>query len=319
MGDLERAVTAVVADCMGLREGEELLVVANPATIGLAERLRAEAGRLGADGVLALMAERAESGTEPPRAITAAMAAADVVICPTVQSLSHTAARKAATEVGVRIATLPGVTEEMLARVMSADMEGLRHKGAAIAERLTAGSEARVTDANGSDLTLGLGDREAIADAGDLTAPGAFGNLPCGEGFIAPIEGTANGTLVCDGTIASIGRVSAPVELTIEGGHLVAATGPEGERLLELLRTHGGEEGTNVAELGIGTNEQAQHTGELLEDEKILGTCHVAFGASAAIGGTVQVPVHLDCVVLKPEVTVDGEPLVRAGELLVGA
>jgi leucyl aminopeptidase (aminopeptidase T) len=303
---------------MGLREGEEMLVVANPATIGLAERLRAEAGRMGADGVLALMAERAENGTEPPAAIAAAMAAADVVLCPTVQSLSHTAARRAATEAGARIATLPGVTEEMLARVMSADMEGLRRKGQAIADRLTAGSEARVTCAHGSDLTLGLGDREAIPDAGDLSSPGAFGNLPCGEGFIAPIEGTAKGTLVCDGTIASIGRVSEPIELTIEDGHLVAATGPEGERLLELLRTHGGEEGTNVAELGIGTNEKAQLTGELLEDEKILGTCHVAFGASAAIGGTVQVPVHLDCVVLKPNVSVDGEPLVRAGELLVG-
>ncbi len=318
MGDLERAVSAVVGECMGVREGEELLVVANPATIGLAERFRAEAGRLGADGVMALIAERAESGTEPPRSVAAAMAAADVVLCPTVQSLSHTAARKAATEAGVRIASLPGVTEEMLARVMSADMEGLRRKGAAIAERLTAGTEAWITCPNGSDLRLGLGDREAIADAGDLSAPGAFGNLPCGEGFIAPIEGTAEGRLVCDGTIASIGRVSEPVELTVKAGHLVAATGAEGERLLELLRTHGGEEGTNVAELGIGTNEKAQLTGELLEDEKLLGSCHVAFGASAAIGGTVQVPIHLDCVVLRPDVSVDGEPLVRAGELLVG-
>jgi leucyl aminopeptidase (aminopeptidase T) len=318
VGDLERAVTAVVADCMGVREGEELLVVANPATIGLAERLRAEAGRLGADGVLALMAERRENGTEPPRVVAAAMAAADVVLCPTVQSLSHTAARREACEGGARIATLPGVTEEMLARVMSADMDALRRRGKAIADRLTAGVQARVTDANGSDLTLGLGERAAIPDAGDLTAPGAFGNLPCGEGFIAPIEGTAEGKLVVDGTIASIGRLSEPIELTIEGGHLVAASGPAGERLLELLRTHGGEEGTNVAELGIGTNEKAELTGELLEDEKILGTCHVAFGASAAIGGTVQVPIHLDCVILKPDVSVDGEPLVRAGELLVG-
>ena len=56
------------------------------------------------------------------------MAAADVVLAPTVQSLSHTAARKRASEAGARIATLPGVTEEMLARVMSADMEGLRRK-----------------------------------------------------------------------------------------------------------------------------------------------------------------------------------------------
>jgi leucyl aminopeptidase (aminopeptidase T) len=318
MGDLERAVTTVLRDCLGVAEGEQVLVVANPATIGLGERFRGEAGRLGADGVLCLITERAEHGTEPPRSVTAAMAAADVVLCPTVQSLSHTAARRAATEAGVRIATMPGVTEEMLARVMSADIELLRRRGEAVAAALTAGSEARVTCPNGSDLRLGLGDREAIPDAGDLTTTGAFGNLPCGEGFIAPIEGTAEGKLVIDGTIASIGRVSEPVELTVEGGHLVAAAGREGERLLGTLREHGGEQGTNVAELGIGTNEKAALTGEPLEDEKILGTCHVAFGASAAIGGTVQVPVHLDCVVLEPEVTVDGETLTRGGELLVG-
>ena len=317
MSDLELAVGAVVRECMGVREGEDVLVVVNPSTIGLGERLRAEAGRAGADGVLALIGERASHGAEPPRPVAAAMAAADVVLCPTAQSLSHTAARKAATDAGVRVATLPGVTEEMLARVMSADMDGLRRKGRAIADRLTAGSEARITCANGSDLRLGLGGRAGLPDAGDLTAPGAFGNLPCGEGFIAPVEGTAEGTLVVDGTIAAVGRVAEPIELTIEAGHLVTASGAEGERLLELLRPHG-EDGTNVAELGIGTNERAKLTGELLEDEKILGSCHLAFGASAAIGGTVQVPVHLDCVVVKPDVSVDGEPLVRAGELLVG-
>ena len=99
-------------------------------------------------------------------------------------------------------------------------------------------------------------------------------------------------------------------------GHLTDATGPEGATLLELLTAHG-EDGTNVAELGIGTNEEATLTGNILEDEKILGTAHVAFGASAAIGGTVQVPVHLDCVVLEPTVEIDGEAIVRAGELLV--
>jgi leucyl aminopeptidase (aminopeptidase T) len=316
MSDLERAVAAVVRDCMGVREGEEMLVVCNPATIGLGERLRAEASKLGAEAVTALMAERASHAAEPPASIAAAMKAADVVLAPTIQSLSHTAARREATEAGVRIATLPGVTEEMLARVMSADMDGLRRRGEAIASRLTAGAEARITCANGSDLRLGLDGRDAVPDAGDLSAPGAFGNLPCGEGFIAPVEGTSEGRLVIDGTIAAIGRVDGPVELTVEGGHLTAATGPQGEQLMELLTMHG-PDGTNVAELGIGTNEKAILTGDLLEDEKILGTCHVAFGASAAIGGTVQVPVHLDCVVLKPDVTVDGEQIVRAGELVV--
>jgi leucyl aminopeptidase (aminopeptidase T) len=155
-----------------------------------------------------------------------------------------------------------------------------------------------------------------LPDAGDLTDRGAFGNLPCGEGFIAPIEGTAEGRLVVDGTIAALGRVPEPIELTVEDGHLVEATGDLGERLLGMLRK-AGDGGTNVAELGIGTNEKAQLTGNLLEDEKILGTAHVAFGASAAIGGTVQVPIHIDCVVLEPEVTVDGEPIARGGKLLI--
>jgi leucyl aminopeptidase (aminopeptidase T) len=121
---------------------------------------------------------------------------------------------------------------------------------------------------------------------------------------------------VIDGSIAALGVLESPVEMTIEAGHLTDASGPDGERLLELLAT-GGEEGTNVAELGIGTNERATLTGEVVEDEKILGTCHVAFGASAGIGGTVQVPVHIDCVVMKPDVSIDGEPMLRGGQLLV--
>jgi leucyl aminopeptidase (aminopeptidase T) len=316
VSDIDRAVSAVVNECLAVREGEAMLVVCNPATVGLAERLRAEGGRAGADAITAMITERATHATEPPSPVAAAMKASDVVLCPTVQSLSHTAARREATEAGARIATLPGVNEEMLARVMSADVEGLRRNGAKLAELLTAGSEARIRDANGSDLRLGLGDREGIPDAGDLTEPGAFGNLPCGEGFIAPIEGTSEGTLIVDGTIGGIGRVDEPVEITVQAGHLTDANGPQGAQLIEMLGT-GGPEGTNVAELGIGTNERAILTGELLEDEKIFGTCHVAFGASAAIGGTVQVPIHIDVVVMRPELAIDGRVILRDGELLI--
>ena len=314
--DLERAVSAVVNDCLGVKAGEQVLVIANPATLGLGERLRGEAGRAGADAVLALMAERDSHAAEPPRSVAAAMKEADVVLAPTVQSLSHTAARKAASEAGARIATLPGVTEQMLARVMSADMAELRRRGRAIADILDAGTEARITCANGSDLRLGLEGRTAIPDAGELTDRGAFGNLPCGEGFISPDDRACEGTLVVDGTIAEVGIPSAPVTLTVEGGRLTGATGAEGAALVELL-TASGDEGRTVAELGVGTNEKAELSGNVLEDEKLLGTVHVAFGASAAIGGRIQVPVHLDCVVMRPVLTVDGAEIVRDGKLLV--
>lgn len=314
MDDLERAVRAVVRDCLGVKEGEEVLVVCNPATQNMGERLRDEAAEVGAEGVLAVMSERASHAAEPPRTVAEAMAVADVLLAPTVQSLSHTAARKRASDDGARCATLPGVTEDMLARVMSADMEGLRRKGHAVANALDRAVEAHITDANGTDLRLDLSGREAIPDAGELTERGAFGNLPCGEGFISPKDG--NGTLVIDGSMAGVGLVDQPVELVVEDGHLTSARGGQGMAFMELLTEHG-DDGTNIAELGVGTNEKAKLTGEILEDEKILGTCHVAFGASAGIGGTVQVPVHLDCVVMKPTLELDGEVVVRDGELLI--
>jgi leucyl aminopeptidase (aminopeptidase T) len=314
--ELDRAVKTVVRKCMGISPGEDVLVVCNPVTEEIGALMRIEAQGDGADATLAVISERDSAAAEPPRAVAAAMAAADVVLAPTIQSLSHTSARKVATDAGVRIGTLPGVTEEMLTRLMAGDLEEIRRRGWAIVTGLNRSAEARITCRNGSDLRIGLEGRMGIVDAGELGSRGAFGNLPCGEGFIAPVEGTSNGKLVIDGSIADVGLLETPVELTIRDGHLVGATGEDGARLLELLTVHG-EDGTNVAELGIGTNEEALLTGNILEDEKILGTCHVAFGASRAIGGTVQVPVHLDCVVLEPTVELDGETIAGGGDLLV--
>jgi leucyl aminopeptidase (aminopeptidase T) len=195
-------------------------------------------------------------------------------------------------------------------------MVEIRRRGWAIVSAMNSGSEVHITCRHGSDLRLSLEGRMGIVDAGELSNRGAFGNLPCGEGFIAPIEGTAEGTLVIDGSIAEVGLLDTPTSLSIRGGHLVDTDGPGGEQLMQLLAPHG-PDATNVAELGIGTNEEAILTGNVLEDEKILGTIHLAFGASAAIGGTVQVPVHLDCVLLEPTVEIDGETITRDGELLV--
>jgi leucyl aminopeptidase (aminopeptidase T) len=313
---LDNAVRTVIRDCLGIEAGEEVLVVCNPGTEELGALLRIDAQADGAEAALAVISERESHAAEPPATVAAAMLAADAVIAPTIQSLSHTAARKAATQAGARIATMPGVTENMLGRLMGGDMRELRKRGALITTQLSGASEAHITSELGTDLRLGLEGRTGINDSGLLTKRGAFGNLPCGEAFIAPVEGTAEGALVVDGSIAGIGRLDTPVEMTIREGHLTDATGADGERLMELLTAHG-EDGTNVAELGIGTNEAATLTGNILEDEKILGTCHIAFGASAAIGGTVQVPVHLDCIVLEPTVQIEGEQVVREGELLV--
>jgi leucyl aminopeptidase (aminopeptidase T) len=314
--ELDRAVRTVVRQCMGVSPGEDVLVVCNPVSEEIGALMRIEAQGDGADATLAVISERESAAAEPPRAVAAAMAAADVVLAPTIQSLSHTAARKEASEAGVRIGSLPGVTEEMLTRLMLSDLEEVRRRGWAVVSALNGAAEVRITCRHGSDLRIGLEGRLGIVDAGELSNRGAFGNLPCGEGFIAPLEGTTEGTLVVDGSIADVGLLDTPTALTIREGHLIETDGAAGSKLMELLTPHG-PGGTNVAELGIGTNEEALLTGNILEDEKILGTAHLAFGASAAIGGTVQVPVHLDCVVLEPTVEIDGETVVAGGELLV--
>lgn len=313
MSDLAPAVNTVIRRCLAIRPGEDVLVVVDAGTRAIGEALREEASAAGAEAVLAVMDPRAEDGTEPPRAIAAALREADVFIAPTSKSLSHTTARKRASDAGARGATMPGVTEDMLARVMATDFELMAARSRAVAETLDGADAARITCPRGTDFTLDLSGRAGIADDGDLTAPGAFGNLPCGEGFIAPLNG--QGTIVAS-SLGSLGLSPEPAILSVEGGHIVTAENGLGPDYLRRLEAHG-EAGTNLAELGVGTNERAQLTGNVLEDEKLLGTVHVAFGASAGIGGTVSVPIHLDVVVLDASLEVGGKTVLDEGRFVL--
>jgi leucyl aminopeptidase (aminopeptidase T) len=315
MSDLNAALQTIVARCLAIREGEDVLVIVDAGMRSIGEALRVEAAAVGADSVLTVMDERATDGTEPPRPIAAALAACDVFIAPTSRSLSHTTARKRANEAGARGATLPGVTEEMLARAMAIDFDLMASRSQAVAALLDDAEEARVTCPLGSDFRVDLGGRAGLSDDGDLTAAGAFGNLPCGEGFIAPAGGEGRIVAAC---LAPFGLSEQPATLTVQGGRIVAADGGLGPEYLKRLRVHG-ELGTNLAELGVGTNDRARLTGNVLEDEKILGTVHIAFGASAGIGGTVSVPIHLDVVVVDASLQVDGRTVLEAGRYVLAA
>ena len=314
MPDLAPAVDTVINRSLAIEPGEETLVVADSGTRPIGEALRDGAAAAGSDAVLAIMDPREVDGNEPPRTIAAALAACDVFIAPTSRSLSHTVARKRASEAGARGATMPGVTEDMLARVMAVDFDTMAARSRALAELLTDADSAHVSCPRGTDFTLDLSGRDGISDDGDLTERGAFGNLPAGEGFIAPLGG--EGRIVVAGTLASLGIAEDPVTLTVAGGRLVAADGGRGAEFVGLLEA-AGELGTNLAELGVGTNDRAELTGNVLEDEKILGTVHVAFGASAGIGGTVSVPIHLDVVVLDPTLDVGGRRVLERGRYVL--
>jgi leucyl aminopeptidase (aminopeptidase T) len=313
MADLSPAVRAVVHDCLAIKPGENVLVIADPPLLTLAQALREAAREAGAETVLALMDEREMDGAEPPATVAGALAACDVFMAPTTRSLSHTMARKRANDAGARGATMPGVSEDMLVRVMAIDFDTMAGRSNAVAALLDGAREARVTCPLGSDLRLNLEGRPGLPDDGRLTEAGTFGNLPAGEAFIAPVGG--EGTVVAS-SLSPLGLSDEPATLTVRDGHIVAAEGGLGPEYLALLQAHG-EKGTNLAELGVGTNDRAQLTGNVLEDEKILGTVHVAFGASAGIGGNVSVPIHLDVVVLDATLMVDGQTVLDSGRYLL--
>ncbi|GAC1531137.1 MAG: aminopeptidase [Thermoleophilaceae bacterium] len=243
MSDLATAIDTVITRCLGVRPGEDVLVVVDPDTRGMGEALRRAAAAAGADAVLAVMDERATDGTDPARPIAAAMSACDVFICPTSRSLSHTPARKRASEAGTRGATLPGVTEDMLTRVMAVDFDRMAARAQAIAGLLSAAGEARVTCPRDTDITLQLTGRDDLADDGLLTAAGAFGNLPAGEGFIAPLNGA--GTIIAS-SLSPLGLSPEPARLTVSDGQIRDARGGVGPEYLRLLQAHG-ELGTNLA------------------------------------------------------------------------
>ena len=313
---LQTAVDTVLQDCLGVKAGEIVLVVTDPRKRSIAEALVERARSLKAEVVLVEMSERQTHGTEPPPPIAAALLECDVYIAPTSKSISHTEARKQATDKGIRGATMPDITDDMLGRTMSADYDAIKRRSQALAEALTKGSLVGVTSAAGTDVRIPIEGREGISDDGDLRAPGAFGNLPAGEGFIAPVEGGTNGRIVFDGSIWPIGILEAPLTVDIADGYAVELSGPSADEFRSWIEPHG-REAFAVAELGIGTNDSARLTGNVLEDEKILGTIHVAFGDNHSFGGKVRVSSHQDGIVMSPTVTIDGTTILEEGRLLV--
>jgi leucyl aminopeptidase (aminopeptidase T) len=306
----------VVLDRLGLSDGDAFLVVSNPELVEIATEL-VEAARARTQRVrIEEFPPTSRDGEEPPDAVATAMSHASAIAVVTRFSISHTQARMAATRAGARIASMPHITAEVFARTIPTDYTHLERVGRALMSKLTHANICRVTAPGGTDIELSLGGREAICDDGDLRARGAWGNLPAGEAFIAPLESEAQGMIVFDGSLAGWGVLNEPLSVDLERGRAVAAAGgAAAEWLLGTLDT-GGDNGRTIAELGIGTNPVATITGVILEDEKAEGTVHFAFGTNTGIGGVNQASVHIDGLVRVAEVELDGRPILRAGSLL---
>ncbi|MGE5585131.1 MAG: aminopeptidase [Bacillota bacterium] len=302
---------------MGVAPGESVLVVTDEKLREIGYALWDQARSLGAEAMLVEIIPRARNGEEPPAPIAVIMKAVDVVLAPTSRSLSHTAARREACAAGARVATLPGITPEAMVRTLSADYSRIAEVSRKVAGILTSGRTARVTSPSGTDITMSIEGREGHPDTGIYRLPGDFGNLPAGEAYIAPVEGSASGVIVVDGAMAGPGVLEDHIIMRVEDGYATEISGGRAARALEDAVARLGRPARNIAELGVGTNDRAVITGKVLEDEKVLGTVHIAIGNNVSFGGTVDVPSHLDGIILKPTLVVDGVAVIENGVLRV--
>jgi aminopeptidase len=310
------AAAETTVERLGVAADEAFLVAYNEELAPIAQAI-AEAARAGARSVRVLgFPTLSRHGEEPSPEVAEALLGADAAVLVTVYSLSHTRARLAATEKGARIASMPDTTLDMFVRTLPVDYAHLESVGRALAARLTAAERCRIVAPAGTEVELVLRGRQGRSDDGDLREPGAFGNLPAGEAYIAPFERAGEGTIVIDGSLASYGVVEEPIRVTLAGGRVTAASGGAAADFLLDRLDAGGPNGRVVAELGIGTNPSARITGKVLEDEKVEGTIHIAFGTNTSIGGENEAAVHLDGVIRAPTVELDGRTIMRDGQLV---
>jgi aminopeptidase len=316
--DLLSASTIAVRDCMGARPGERVLIVTDEPLRPIGYALQRAARELGNEVLVVEMLPRQTNGEEPPPEVAALMQQFDVVLCPASKSLTHTDSRRAASAAGARVATLPGVTESIMVRCMNADYHAIAARTYHLCGLLEQTRVVRVTAPAGTDIVMPIAGREAHASSGLFREKGQWGNLPTGEAYLAPLEGQSNGVVVVDGSMAGVGMIAEPLRIVVQDGYATAITGgPEAERLIALLEPHG-KDARTVAEFGVGTNDKATLTGVILEDEKVMGTIHIAFGDNKSMGGSVRVASHLDGLVKRPTVWFDDRKVMEDGRLLIG-
>ncbi|MCL1894998.1 MAG: aminopeptidase [Clostridiales bacterium] len=306
------AAKKLILDCLGTKQDEKLLIVADEKTFGIGYGFAAAGRECGFETTF-VEAPLQEKG-EPPEPVAAAMAAADVEFLLTSMSYSHVNARIAATEKGARIASMPMMTAEIAENYLNADYPLIKQVSEKYADMLTGAKTVRVVTDKGTDVTFQAEGRKGIADTGDLTEPGAIGNLPAGEAFFAPLEDGADGTIVVDGCIAYVGPVKDDVVINVKEGRITDISGGESAEALLVFLKDKDDEANGIAEFGIGTNPGAKIIGHPLVDEKVWGTIHIAFGMNSSLGGVRQSNIHYDCIINDPTVWIDDVMVMEKGE-----
>jgi leucyl aminopeptidase (aminopeptidase T) len=254
-------------------------------------------------------------GAEPPEDVAEAMRKSDVFIAPTVKSLSHTQARIKANEAGARGVTLPGINKEIWNTALQADYNRVKEITEEALEAAEGVTEVRIKTEKGTDLTMKVNPDFVHPDTGIVHEDGEMSNLPAGEIYTGPLD--AEGVLVLEENSFGSEKDEGD-ELVIENAEVKEIrNAPENSRIVE--KTEEVEGGRNIAEFGFGTNPEAEYIGKTLQDEKILGTVHIALGDNCFCfpdghERQTESDIHWDFVLQNPTVWFDGEKVLEKGE-----
>ncbi|MBI3588164.1 aminopeptidase [Candidatus Micrarchaeota archaeon] len=167
---------------------------------------------------------------------------------------------------------------------------------------LNKGSKVRIVHNDGTDLSFSIKGRPGLKDVGCITQEeldaGDTGlNIPSGEAFIAPIEGSAEGVIKF-GKILAIGHGFVEnLQLHFHKGRVERYSASRNEKYFAEYLEENTPSTRMLAELGIGCNHGAKYCGYILTDEKIAGTIHLAIGNNTgSYHGRNKASGHLDMV-----------------------
>ena len=317
------AARSVVRTCMQVRPSEHVLVVTDPETSEVGRALY-EATAEVTDRILLMMMPRShKKGMEPPSPVAELMRQQDVVLLATKTSLTHTRARRNATRENARIASMPGITTEILSKGgMTADYGAMKKEISGLNTLLRKRASVVVRTPGGTDLSFRTGARWVLEDSGICNRPGQITNLPAGKVFVLPKEGTANGKIVIDGSWEG-DRLEEPLTLLIEDGVVIGTSGgEESEEITRVMdkarsrvRTSLIERVGTIAEFGFGMNPRSHISGNQLEDQVVRGSAYIAIGDNSALGGTASVGFQLRGVMSKPSIELEDVDLVVDGKI----
>ncbi len=309
----------IVQQVLAIRPKEEVcILVDTEQSQAILETLAIAVRYAGAKPVIVTMLPTGMGGAEPPDVAAAAISAADASILLVGYALTHTRAVRLSLKKGGRICNLRDVNEEMMTHGgVTADYMKVKEVTEKLKALLDKAIKARITTDEGTDVTLSLYKRKAMALSGFATQPGQISGLPDGEAAIAPVEATAEGKIVNPYIVEKIGRVQEPFDLEIVDGEVKTLKGgSQATQLYDWIKKEG-RKARNIGEFAIGTNPECRLHSVTRELKKRLGTAHIAVGDNVTLGGKVDCPLHIDLLFLEPTIELDGIMILKKGKLLI--